>query len=368
MPASPRAVRGARMPRRAELQPTSASAHSPTQAEIKTSISIPIPTEIPTAADDPAQPSRDEDAQARPTREPTSEIGRLSMRLDDLFTTLPGSEDALEALDGDQESATCPFTLASMDMDAGGLERDPLTYGEISMEALATAIREGCGDEPATHSFLDLGSGSGRAVLAAAALGLAPVAGIELLPSLVDLSRQAARLTRGWSSWPPATSRAHFVHGDLLEIGWWTRRYWMSSQDGGEDGWGTSEAPTASESGAARSAVDLRPSVVYCCATKFGPDMRAQLYERLCKLRIGTKVIIATHPLRPEASTLGAGKTGAATGAGAARTMEIASPRPRASPRSAGQHGGGRLVEVWRKELPFSWGSELVRVYRVAQA
>ena len=72
------------------------------------------------------------------------------------------------------------------------MDRDSLCYGEISIAALAISLFEGAEATP-SDSFLDLGSGSGKAVLAAAALGLRQVAGMELLPSLVELSMQLAR-------------------------------------------------------------------------------------------------------------------------------------------------------------------------------
>lgn len=288
------------------------------------------------------------------------DIAQLSASLEDLFSTLPGREE---------EWTHCPFNLAATDTDekvemadqAGqSMDRDSLCYGEISIAALAISLFEGAEATP-SDSFLDLGSGSGKAVLAAAALGLRQVAGMELLPSLVELSRHAARTAGVWSSWPAAVGQAHFVQGDILDdtLPWWSDAFWQSSY-----GWRPSLIGQAPSSALAMDGVtdeDVRddeggqivgvdskagrgpPSIIYCCATKFGPKMRAQLYERLRLLPDGTRIIISTHALRPD-ETQG-------------HTSAFATPRGHSD----------RLVEVWRRELPFSWGTEVVRVYHVAR-
>ena len=280
------------------------------------------------------------------------------MRIDDLFLTLPGCADALDALENNQEMATCPFTLAQLDMDHSGVDRDVFSYGEISMSAFATALFDGA-NATRDDSFLDLGSGSGRAVLAAGSLGLRRVAGIELLPSLLDLSRQAAQTAGAWPTWPAAVGRASLIGGNIFHVPWWSEEYWQTG------GWGAAlnaakggdDDDDDGDDGDNAAAESLAPSIVYVCATKFGgADVFAKLFECLRRLRDGTRIIIATQALHAERQQ-----------SSQQSQSTPASPRGQAllaaSPRA---HLAECFVEIWRSALPFTWGDEVVRVYRVA--
>jgi hypothetical protein len=102
-----------------------------------------------------------------------------------------------------------------------------LLYGEIEFSALETAfviIRERGGglkgEEGST--FVDLGSGSGKAVVAAALLhNFNNCVGLEILKNLHDLAMSASMKWEQLKLSSPAlskmTSNLHFIHGDMLE-------------------------------------------------------------------------------------------------------------------------------------------------------
>ena len=195
-----------------------------------------------------------------------------------------------------------------------------LTYGEVCGSSIATALMEGAGAR-ANDVFLDLGSGSGRVVIAAAMLGLDAI-GVEILPSLVALSRAvAANVADGpclAQSLPRVTlktdpllqscrARAVFYHGDFLQLEWWKNVF------------SDETAPSYDEHEVDSSSrlllhehlrVPLMPrppnapwpTIVFVGATKWGPTRNGPgllptIEKRLLRLPIGTKLIVTTHPL-----------------------------------------------------------------------
>ena len=103
-----------------------------------------------------------------------------------------------------------------------------LVYGEVEFWPFAHLVRHGLAVRDG-DVFTDLGSGSGRAVLAAALLhpGLAVARGVELLPRLHaaaqgradEMRRELEGLARGPSA--GAAAPVELVCGDVMEWPWW---------------------------------------------------------------------------------------------------------------------------------------------------
>jgi hypothetical protein len=75
--------------------------------------------------------------------------------------------------------------LSKLDRSLLGLSKPSLAYGEITFEALAEVLYRHVPLPPRGGVFIDLGSGTGRAVMGAAMLHkFYRVAGVEILPSL----------------------------------------------------------------------------------------------------------------------------------------------------------------------------------------
>ena len=99
---------------------------------------------------------------------------------------------------------------------AKGVYTDGLQYGEVDLQAFATALGW-CKPRPG-EKFVDLGSGSGKAVLAAAALHpFSSATGIELVPQLHDTAVEA--LGRCETSLLQ-TKDVHFTCADALDFVW----------------------------------------------------------------------------------------------------------------------------------------------------
>ena len=286
--------------------------------------------------------------------------------LDELAALVDAEVDALfESLGGRfaDEDDRCPYSLSCNDSIALDLDRAHLTYGEITARAMLQAMREGV---RATRSdvLLDLGSGRGNAALAAAAGGgVGHVFGLELLPSLVELSQAAAAQVLAEPSRFPLLQAAPllFVQGDILRTPWWEG--FEVSQAGSGDGqslagthvWtahdaaprGVAAAPegggTAAGGGGGGTA-RLLPTIVYLAATKWKVLM-PQLTARLLRLPVGTRIIVTTHPLAPP--PLAAASAASSSGDGVHPTA------------------GVEAVEVWSRTLDYQHGPELVRVYEL---
>ena len=286
--------------------------------------------------------------------------------LDELAASVDAEVDALfESLGGRfaDEDDRCPYSLSCNDSIALDLDRAHLTYGEITARAMLQAMREGV---RATRSdvLLDLGSGRGNAALAAAAGGgVGHVFGLELLPSLVELSQAAAAQVLAEPSRFPLLQAAPpvFVQGDILRTPWWEGL--EVRQAGSGDGqslagthvWtahdaaprGVAAAPegggTAAGGGGGGTA-RLLPTIVYLAATKWKVLM-PQLTARLLRLPVGTRIIVTTHPLAPP--PLAAASAASSSGDGV-------HPMP-----------GVEAVEVWSRTLDYQHGPELVRVYEL---
>ena len=285
--------------------------------------------------------------------------------LDELAASVDAEVDALfESLGGRfaDEDDRCPYSLSCNDSIALDLDRAHLTYGEITARSLLEALREGV---RATHTdvLLDLGSGRGNAALAAAAGGgVGQVFGLELLPSLVELSQAAAAQVLAEPPRFPLLQAAPlvFVQGDILRTPWWEG--FEVRQAGVGDGrsvagtrvWTAHDAAprgvaAASEGGGAAAGggggtARLLPTIVYLAATKWKPLM-PQLTARLLRLPVGTRVVVTTHALAPP--PLAAASAASASGGGV-------QPVP-----------GVEAVEVWSRTLAYQHGPELVRVYEL---
>lgn len=95
-----------------------------------------------------------------------------------------------------------------------GIFETGIQYGEISSSAFATAL-EWCSPKSG-ETFIDLGSGTGKAVLTAAAhTAFASATGVEILRPLHDAALIALK------NCPPLKSKdVHFVCADALDYSW----------------------------------------------------------------------------------------------------------------------------------------------------
>ena len=286
--------------------------------------------------------------------------------LDELAASVDAEVDALfESLGGRfaDEDDRCPYSLSCNDSIALDLDRAHLTYGEITARAMLQAMREGVRATP-SDVLLDLGSGRGNAALAAAAGGgVGHVFGLELLPSLVELSQAAAAQVLAEPSRFPLLQAAPllFVQGDILRTPWWEGL--EVRQAGSGDGqslagthvWTAHDAAprgvAASPEGSGTAAggggggtARLLPTIVYLAATKWKVLM-PQLTARLLRLPVGTRIIVTTHPLAPP--PLAAASAASSSGDGVHPTA------------------GVEAVEVWSRTLDYQHGPELVRVYEL---
>lgn len=92
------------------------------------------------------------------------------------------------------------------------------TYGEVEFEHLI-ALLDLCQPTPGSV-FWDLGSGSGKCLVAAALLypHFSSVNGVEYLPKLYELSTTVVSQLQ--STCPTPLPAIHIVHGDMLETDW----------------------------------------------------------------------------------------------------------------------------------------------------
>lgn len=100
-----------------------------------------------------------------------------------------------------------------------------LTYGEVEYESLSVIfdrIREFGGLEGEDLEFVDLGSGCGRPLIAAALLypSLARLVGVEILRGLYEMSLEVKREwdERAQSYGDERASSITFIHGSILEL------------------------------------------------------------------------------------------------------------------------------------------------------
>jgi len=155
-----------------------------------------------------------------------------------------------------------------------------LGYGEVDVEAFATFVKA----LPSTHNngvFLDLGSGSGKAVLAAAFAGsFSSCIGVEIVQPLHSLANQALERAKEIDSERAACVK--YVQGDMF---------------GKEDLW-------------------KQADVVLVTCTLFTDDMMTRLDESVeDMLRPGTIVITTTRRLTtPRARLLSEGRVKYAKG------------------------------------------------------
>jgi precorrin-6B methylase 2 len=142
---------------------------------------------------------------------------------------------------------------------------DGIQYGEVSISSFAAAltwVRPQPGE-----TFVDVGSGVGKAVLAAAMLHpLEAAIGIEILDDLHDAAERAlagARRPRAPCG-PLAARRVELRRADALA----PPVAWADDAD-----------------------------VVFCTTTCFTPEMRAAFVRGAERLRVGARVIVTTAPL-----------------------------------------------------------------------
>jgi SAM-dependent methyltransferase len=199
-----------------------------------------------------------------------------------------------------------------------------LTYGDTTFGALLEGLIAAA--PKAGGVFFDLGSGSGRAVLAAALLfGLSRCVGVELLESLVE---QAAEPTRRFEQ---LRARLALQHANTNYAA------------------ATSETPRLDPSRLARSIemrvgnlfdlVDLHTAdVVYCCCASWEPPLLTRLAEKLAaELADGTRILTVGKPLLA--------------------CVEL--------PSTSGQQPSRRVhfVETWHGLADLEWGQELLVVH-----
>ena len=187
-------------------------------------------------------------------------------------------DDAESAASADDARLTALETLFAAAGDGYALSReakrkqrensvflDGIQYGEVSISSFAAAlawVRPQPGE-----TFVDVGSGVGKAVLAAALLHpLEAAIGIEILDDLHDAAERAlaaARRPRAPCG-PLAARRVELRRADALA----PPVAWADDAD-----------------------------VVFCTTTCFTPEMRAAFVRGAERLRVGARVIVTTAPL-----------------------------------------------------------------------
>ena len=147
-----------------------------------------------------------------------------------------------------------------------GVFLDGIQYGEVSPESFATAL-EWCSPQPNEH-FLDIGSGSGKAVLTAAALyDFASSTGVEILQPLHEAALRAhAACPRG----SLRCTDVRLVCADAFSM---------------EPPWHEAD-------------------VVFCTTTCFTDELIEQLEESAAQLRTGARLIVTTRELRHQVAGL----------------------------------------------------------------
>jgi protein-L-isoaspartate O-methyltransferase len=140
---------------------------------------------------------------------------------------------------------------------SAGIFLEGIQFGEIDATSFSVAL-EWVSPKPG-ETFVDLGSGAGKAVLTAAALhDLASATGVEILRPLHDAAvAAAARCDVG-------RTRVELLCADALAHPW--------------------------------QSCDL----VFCTTTCFSDEMCARLEAGVHELRVGARLIVTTRPLRAE--------------------------------------------------------------------
>ena len=96
---------------------------------------------------------------------------------------------------------------------------ESLGYGEVDVMALGELLERLCDDEMRQGSvFLDIGAGTGKACLAAFAVGFKRSIGIEVMPELHALAEKTFRTLRGMEGCSDAAERIEFKLGSSLDM------------------------------------------------------------------------------------------------------------------------------------------------------
>ena len=134
--------------------------------------------------------------------------------LDDVARSLAIVTSAYVAIDGYDIART-----AKRQQREAGIYIDGIQYGEVNPEAFATAL-SWCAPR-AGETFVDLGSGSGKAVLTAALLHpLASATGIEILEPLHKAALRAHEAVLAADARALRTPEVRFECGDALSHPW----------------------------------------------------------------------------------------------------------------------------------------------------
>ena len=132
-------------------------------------------------------------------------IGRQLLRFDAITADMPTTRGS---------------AVAKQDRNQLGVSDASFIYGEISFQSFAEVfelVKSRHGGLPANGVFYDLGSGTGKAVVAAALLHeFEYCRGIELLEGLFQASLELKTAYEQEGGGP----RVEFIHGDLLTYDW----------------------------------------------------------------------------------------------------------------------------------------------------
>ncbi|GMH80467.1 hypothetical protein TL16_g08560 [Triparma laevis f. inornata] len=119
------------------------------------------------------------------------------------------------------ETSTCNINAvaskSSTDVESLNLPPEPFIYGDVTLPGVNSILHSLSSLSPSlppTSTFVDLGSGSGLALLAVSLINpVQPYLGVELLPSLVDISKTIDTLD------PSSIIQADFLDGSY---DWWS--------------------------------------------------------------------------------------------------------------------------------------------------
>ncbi|KAK3275243.1 hypothetical protein CYMTET_16616 [Cymbomonas tetramitiformis] len=165
--------------------------------------------------------------------------------------------------------------LAQSEGQRLGIQNDDWFYGEFSFEAITSLLQTINPKEG--EVFLDLGSGMGKAVLAAALTQpFSECRGVEFLPAVHAYAEKAAEMY-------DASSKA--AQGTL------------ESSSGGESVWPRHCPQVKLEVGDFRAVDMTTADVIYCFATCFSRDVVDYLDMSFTVLKPGTRVLMASKAL-----------------------------------------------------------------------
>ncbi|GMI05619.1 hypothetical protein TrLO_g9217 [Triparma laevis f. longispina] len=156
-----------------------------------------------------------------PSKDISGEEYKALIRLTNTPTPPPPLPQKITETFTSIETSTCNINAvaskSSTDVESLNLPPEPFIYGDVTLPGVNSILHSLSSLSPSlppTSTFVDLGSGSGLALLAVSLINpVQPYLGVELLPSLVDISKTIDTLD------PSSIIQADFLDGSY---DWWS--------------------------------------------------------------------------------------------------------------------------------------------------